>query len=71
MQPAIDRVMQTYGMMVNLTPAQEAEAREKVSSFLKDKDRRRAQPSRRGPQIFAWPRYNAPTTASSPQHRVQ
>ena len=37
MQAAIDRVMQTYGMMVNLTPGQEAEAREKVSSFLKDK----------------------------------
>jgi hypothetical protein len=29
--------MQTYGMMVNLTPVQEAEAREKVSNFLKDK----------------------------------
>jgi hypothetical protein len=37
MQAAIDRVMQTYGMMVNLTPAQEAEAREKVFNFLKDK----------------------------------
>jgi hypothetical protein len=37
MQAAIDRVMQTYGMMVNLTPVQEAEAREKVSNFLKDK----------------------------------
>jgi hypothetical protein len=37
MQAAIDRVMQTYGMMVNLTPGQEAEAREKISSFLKDK----------------------------------
>jgi hypothetical protein len=37
MQAAIDRVMQTYGMMVNLTPGQEAEAREKVSNFLKDK----------------------------------
>jgi hypothetical protein len=37
MQAAIDRVMQTYDMMVNLTPAQEAEAREKVSNFLKDK----------------------------------
>ena len=37
MQAAIDRVMQSYGMMVNLTPAQEAEAREKVSNFLKDK----------------------------------
>ena len=37
MQAAIDRVMQTYGLMVNLTPGQEAEAREKVSNFLKDK----------------------------------
>ena len=37
MQAAIDRVMQTYGMMVNLTPGQEAEAREKVSNFLKNK----------------------------------
>jgi hypothetical protein len=37
MQAAIDRVMQTYGMMVNLTSVQEAEAREKVSNFLKDK----------------------------------
>ena len=26
MQAAIDRVMQTYGMMVNLSPGQEAEA---------------------------------------------
>ena len=37
MQAAIDRVMQTYGMMANLTPVQEAVAREKVSHFLKDK----------------------------------
>jgi hypothetical protein len=37
MQAAVDRVMQTYGMMVNLTLGQEAEAREKVSKFLKDK----------------------------------
>jgi hypothetical protein len=37
MQAAIDRVMQSYGMMVNLTPVQEAEAREKVCNFLKDK----------------------------------
>jgi hypothetical protein len=37
MQAAIDRVMQTYGMMVNLTPGQEAEARQKVSNFLKEK----------------------------------
>ena len=71
MQAAIDRVMQTYGMMVNLTPGQEAEVREKVSNLLKGQGRRRAQPGRRGSQVFAWPRYNAPTTASSPQHRVQ
>ena len=31
---AIDRVMHTYGMLVNLTSKQEQEAREKVSSFL-------------------------------------
>jgi hypothetical protein len=37
MQAAIDRVMQAYGMMVNLTPGQEAEAPEKVFNFLKDK----------------------------------
>ena len=37
MQAAIDRVMQTYGMMVNLTSEQEAEARQRVSNFLKDK----------------------------------
>ena len=37
MQAAIDRVMQTYSMMVNLTPAQEHQAREKVSRFLKGK----------------------------------
>jgi ribosomal protein S6 len=37
MQAAIDRVMHTYGMMVNLTPTQEAEVREKVSNFLKEK----------------------------------
>ena len=34
MQAAIDRVMHTYGMIVNLTPEQEQIAREKVSSFL-------------------------------------
>ena len=37
MQAAIDRVMQTYGMMVNLTPGQEAETRQKVTNFLKEK----------------------------------
>jgi len=34
MQKAIDRVMQTYGLLVNLTAEQEQVAREKVSSFL-------------------------------------
>jgi hypothetical protein len=34
MQAAIDRVMHTYGMIVNLTPEQEQIAREKVSRFL-------------------------------------
>jgi hypothetical protein len=34
MQAAIDRVMQTYGMLVNLTFEEEQTAREKVSTFL-------------------------------------
>jgi hypothetical protein len=34
MQAAVDRVMKTYGMLVNLTAQQEQAAREKVSSFL-------------------------------------
>jgi hypothetical protein len=34
MQAAIDRVMKTYGMLVDLTAQQEQAAREKVSSFL-------------------------------------
>jgi hypothetical protein len=37
MQAAIDRVMQTYSMMVNLTSEQESDARAKVSRFLEDK----------------------------------
>jgi hypothetical protein len=37
MQAAVERVMQTYGMLVSLTSLQEREVREKVSSFLKDK----------------------------------
>ena len=37
MQAAIDRVMQSYVMMVNLTPAQAAEVREKVCSYLNTK----------------------------------
>jgi hypothetical protein len=38
-QTAIDRVMETYSMIVNLTQAQELEARERVSEFLRDKGR--------------------------------
>jgi hypothetical protein len=34
MQTAIERVMQTYGMMVSLTADQEREARVRVSKFL-------------------------------------
>ncbi len=34
MQAAIDRVMGTYGMLVNLTVEQEQDARQRVSSFL-------------------------------------
>jgi hypothetical protein len=34
MQAAIDRVMQTYGMIVNLTLEEERAVREKVSRFL-------------------------------------
>jgi hypothetical protein len=34
MQAALDRVMHTYGMLVNLTAEQEQLAREKVTSFL-------------------------------------
>ncbi|MGY2907001.1 hypothetical protein [Bradyrhizobium sp. URHC0002] len=37
MQEAVDRVMQAYGMMINITAAQELEARERVSKFLSDK----------------------------------
>lgn len=37
MQAAIDRVMQTYGMMNNLTPGEERAVREKVSSYLAEK----------------------------------
>jgi hypothetical protein len=34
MQAAIERVMKTYGMMVNLTQSEETDARERVSNFL-------------------------------------
>jgi hypothetical protein len=36
MEAAIDRVMKTYGMMVNLSQIQERKVRDKVSKFLKD-----------------------------------
>lgn len=38
MQAAIDRVMQAYGMMVNLTLDEERNAREKVAAFLATAD---------------------------------
>ncbi len=37
MEQAIDRVMRTYGMIVNLTPADALVVREKVSKFLGQK----------------------------------
>ncbi|WMT79707.1 hypothetical protein [Bradyrhizobium sp. Ash2021] len=37
MEAVIDRVMQAYGLMVNLTPDEESSARERVSQFLADK----------------------------------
>jgi hypothetical protein len=37
MEKAIERVMQTYGMIVNLTWAEEFVVREKVSTFLGQK----------------------------------
>jgi hypothetical protein len=37
MQAAIDRVMQTYTMIVNLTPDEQQAAREKVTRFLSEK----------------------------------
>jgi hypothetical protein len=37
MQTAVERVMQTYGLMVSLTAKQEREARERVSRFLETK----------------------------------
>ena len=35
MQAAIDRIMQTYGLLVNQTAAASAEAREKVTEYVK------------------------------------
>lgn len=37
MQPPLDRIMQTYGMIVRMTPDQERIVREKVSTFLGQK----------------------------------
>jgi hypothetical protein len=37
MQAALDRIMQTYGMIVQMTPNQERIVREKVASFLGQK----------------------------------
>jgi hypothetical protein len=37
MQAAVDRVMKTYGMIVNLTADEERAAREKVTSYLAEK----------------------------------
>ena len=37
MQAAVERVMETYALMVKPTPAEEAEARQKVTNFLKGK----------------------------------
>jgi hypothetical protein len=37
MQAAIDRVIQTYGMIVNLSADEERAAREKVTSYLAEK----------------------------------
>jgi hypothetical protein len=37
MQAAVDRVMETYGMIVNLTEDEERAARDKITSFLAEK----------------------------------
>jgi len=37
MQAAVDRVMKTYGMIVNLTADEERVARQKVTSYLAEK----------------------------------
>ena len=38
METAIDQVMRTYGMMVNLTAEQEGDARERLERFLEDRN---------------------------------
>ena len=37
MQAAIDRVMQTYGMMANLSAEEQRVARERVTSYLAER----------------------------------
>jgi hypothetical protein len=37
MQAAVDRVMKTYGMIVNLTADEERATREKVTSYLSER----------------------------------
>jgi hypothetical protein len=37
MQTVIERVMRTYGLMANLTEAEDQEARERLEAFLSDK----------------------------------
>jgi hypothetical protein len=54
MQAAIDRVMQTYGLLVNLTADQEQVAREKSLKFPGQCPYgRRKQTGGRGPSLFA------------------
>ena len=38
MEAAIDRIMQTYGLMMNITLAEEQQARARVTSHLAGKD---------------------------------
>lgn len=37
MQTVVERVIETYGMMVNLTAAQEEEVRKRLEAFLRHK----------------------------------
>jgi hypothetical protein len=37
MQTVIERVMRTYGMMINLTVTQQEQARERLEAFLRNK----------------------------------
>ena len=37
MQAAVDRVMETFGMIVKLTPDEEKAARERVTSYLSER----------------------------------